>query len=74
MTVTALYTDIAGNTSTASMRIFAETTENPDKIEIAKDGNDATVEETRSATVYYIGIRREKQTGINSDVFGFMNR
>ena len=74
MTVTALYTDIAGNTSTASMRIFAETTENHDKIEIAKDGNDATVEETRSATVYYIGIRREKQTGINSDVFGFMNR
>ena len=75
MTLTAIYTDIAGNTSTASMRVFAkpDTDSDTETIEVSKDGNDATVEETRGAIVYYIGIRREKQTGINGSVFGFMN-
>lgn len=73
MVVTALYTDIAGNTSTASKRIFKDSDGSDTDFDILTDGNNTVVEESRPANVYYIGIRREKQNGINADIFGFMN-
>jgi hypothetical protein len=68
-TVTALYTDPAGNISTATLRIYAniETAKT-----IKKDGNTVTVEESRPATIYYIGTRRNKQSGIDSDALKFI--
>jgi hypothetical protein len=68
--ITALYTDCAGNVSTSSMRIF---TDNKDESRsIQTEGDTAAVEEGRSTTTYYIGIRRDKQIGIDSSHFNFM--
>lgn len=72
MTVTALYTDIAGNSSIATLRIFSESDDGIG-VDITSEGNNTTVEESRSANVYYIGTRREKQKGINAEIFNFMN-
>lgn len=73
-TVTAMYTDIAGNISTSSKRTFKESSpDSGNDIDAVKDGNNVTVEESRAANVYYVGIRREKQKGINSDIFKFIN-
>ena len=72
MTVTALYTDIAGNSSIATLRIFSESGDGIG-VDITGEGNNTTVEESRSANVYYIGTRREKQKGINAEIFNFMN-
>lgn len=71
--VTALYTDIAGNISTTTKRIYGtvDATEEDDR-NILEDGNTTVVEEARSANVYYIGIRREKTNGIDGDIFQFM--
>ena len=72
-TVTALYTDIAGNSSISSQRIFKEDGNSAGGIDkLTTTGNNTTVEEGRNANVYYIGIRREKQRGINSDIFEFI--
>ena len=72
--VTALYTDIAGNTSIATKRIFQDNgIGGSETDDILTDGNTTTVEESRAANTYYIGIRREKERGINTDVFDFMN-
>ena len=72
--VTALYTDIAGNTSVATMRIYKdESGGGSDDDDIITDGDTITVEESRTADVYYIGVRRNKNHGINNDVFDFLN-
>lgn len=72
--VTALYTDIAGNTSVATMRIYKdESGGGSDDDDIITDGDTITVEESRAADVYYIGVRRNKNHGINNDVFDFLN-
>lgn len=73
MTVTAIYTDIAGNTSTASKHIADGGTSSGAPIEIGTDGNAVTVEQSRAANVYYIGTRREKNSGINTNIFRFIN-
>lgn len=76
MTVTALYTDIAGNTSVATKKVFKNDGSGGgggDGSGITEDGNNTVVEESRSANVYYIGIRRDKQKGINADIFKFIN-
>ena len=39
---------------------------------ILTSGNTITVEESRAADVYYIGIRRDKKSGINNSVFDFL--
>jgi len=70
--VTALYTDIAGNVSVASKRIYKNAEESDDEEEIITSGNTITVEESRAADVYYIGIRRDKQSGINNYIFDFI--
>lgn len=70
MTVTAIYSDIAGNTSTASRHITGAGGSAP--IEIGTGGNLASVEESRAANVYYIGTRREKNCGVNTSIFGFI--
>lgn len=71
--VTALYTDIAGNTSVATKRIYGDSDANGREDEnIITGGNTITVEESRSADVYYIGIRRDKNNGINNNVFDFL--
>ena len=72
MVVTALYTDMAGNISTASQRIYKSGSGDGDG-SIATDGNTATIEESRPANTYYIGTRRDKQTGINSSMLNFLN-
>lgn len=72
MIVTAIYTDIAGNTSVATKRIFGTDSGGGPDIEATVEGNNASVEESRSGNVYYIGTRREKQKGINSDIFNFI--
>ena len=69
--VTALYTDIAGNTSVATKRIYKDSEGDEDE-EILTSGNTITVEESRVADVYYIGIRRDKKNGINNAVFDFL--
>lgn len=72
--VTALYTDIAGNISTAVKRVFKDSSAvGENDIDAVTDGDNAAVEESRAANVYYVGIRREKQKGINSDIFKFIN-
>ena len=72
-TVTALDTDIAGNTSVATKRIYGNDDLGDSSTEdILTEGNTTTVEESRAANVYYIGIRREKESGINTDVFDFI--
>lgn len=71
MTVTAVYTDIAGNASTAEKRIFGNDNGAADS-DITKEGNNVTVEESRIADTYFIGIRRKKQSGISADIFKFM--
>ena len=71
VTVTALYTDMAGNTSISSKRI-KKSAADKNTVDIAKTGNVAAVEESRQANVYYIGTRRDKKTGINADVFKFI--
>jgi len=71
--VTAVYTDAAGNVSTASRRIDVSDIVNPSDIKVKEDGNTVTIEESRPATVYYINIRRDKGSAINNDVFKFMN-
>ena len=72
--VTALYTDIAGNTSVASKRAYKpDGGESSDSTSIITEGNTITVEESRAADVYYIGTRRDKNNGINNSVFGFLN-
>ncbi len=76
MVVTALYTDIAGNTSTTTKRIFSDDGSgggDGDDMEVGTSGNTTRLEESRAGNVYYIGIRRETTNGINGDVFGFMN-
>lgn len=73
MVVTALYTDPAGNISTATKRIFSQTDSDGGAKRIVTDGNYVTVEESRPATTYYIGIRREKQSGIDKNIFNFMD-
>lgn len=71
--VTAVYTDIAGNTSIATKRIYTDDSEQEeDNEDVLTDGNTISVEESRAANVYYIGIRREKQSGINVDIFDFI--
>ena len=70
--VTALYTDIAGNTSVASKRIYKPESDTSGK-NIITEGNTVTVEESRAADVYYIGTRRDKNNGINNSIFGFLN-
>ena len=40
--------------------------------DILTDGNTITAEESRVADVYYIGIRRDKNNGINNAVFDFL--
>lgn len=72
-TVTATYTDIAGNTSVSSKRIFKDSTDGVGTVEFTHDGNNATVEESRSANVYYIGIRRKGEKGINSEIFDVLD-
>lgn len=73
MVVTALYTDIAGNTSTATKRIFdTGSTDGEGDTDIITPGNTTVVEESRSANVYYIGIRREKTSDLNGNIFDFM--
>ena len=71
--ITALYTDPAGNMSTASLRVFAEhadgTGGNPS---LRTEGNTVNVEESRPATVYYINTRRDKQAGVNGNALGFL--
>ena len=69
--VTALYTDIAGNTSVASKRIYKDSADDEED-GILTSGNTITVEESRTADVYYIGIRRDKESGINNSVFDFL--
>ena len=71
MTVTAIYTDIAGNISVAEKRIYGDDEESGG-IDITTSGNTVTVEESRVADTYFIGIRREKQSGILADIFEFM--
>lgn len=71
MTVTAVYTDIAGNISVAEKRIYGDDDESGG-IDITTEGNNVTVEESRIADTYFIGIRREKQSGILADIFEFM--
>lgn len=70
--VTALYTDIAGNTSVATKRIYADSEDGDGTDGILTGGNTITVEESRAADVYYIGIRRDKKSGINNSVFDFL--
>lgn len=70
--VTALYTDIAGNTSVATKRIYKDAESGGGSGEILTSGNTITVEESRAADVYYIGIRRDKKSGINNAVFDFL--
>ena len=70
--VTALYTDIAGNTSVATKRIYKDSESGGGSGEILTSGNTITVEESRAADVYYIGIRRDKKSGINNAVFDFL--
>jgi hypothetical protein len=72
MVVTALYTDMAGNISTASKRVYKSNSDGEGG-SIATDGNTATIEESRPANTYYIGTRRDKQTGINSSMLNFLN-
>ena len=71
MTVTALYTDPAGNIATASKRIFKDEDDSA-VTDILKDGNTVNVDESRPANVYYIGTRREKQKGIDQSIFNFL--
>lgn len=71
--VTALYTDIAGNSSVATKRIYKNSEDGDESEEILVGGNTITVEESRSADVYYIGIRRDKESGINNSVFDFID-
>lgn len=72
-TVTALYTDIAGNTSVATLRIHGNSNSGSDTLDdFVTDGNTVTVEESRAADVYYIGVRRNKSNGINNNVFDFL--
>lgn len=71
MVVTALYTDMAGNISTASKRIYKEDTDETSSI--ITEGNTVTVEESRPANTYYIGTRREKQAGIDGKMLTFLN-
>ena len=75
ITVTALYTDIAGNTSVTSKRIFksGDGEDGNSGIDATVDGNNTSVEESRPANVYFIGTRREKQKGINSNIFDFLD-
>ena len=71
--VTALYTDIAGNTSVATLRIHGNGEDGSGTDDnIVTDGHTVTVEESRAADVYYIGIRRDKNNGINNNVFDFL--
>ena len=70
--VTALYTDIAGNTSVATKRINKGSDEDDGYGDILTGGNTITVEESRAADVYYIGIRRDRKNGINNAVFDFL--
>ena len=71
--VTALYTDIAGNTSVATKRITKDSAGGDgESDDILISGNTITVEESRAADVYYIGIRRDKRSGINNAVFDFL--
>ena len=44
-----------------------------DDDDIITDSDTITVEESRAADVYYIGVRRNKNHGINNDVFDFLN-
>ena len=71
--ITALYTDAAGNISTAVKRIYADGSEDTSDNSILKDGNTVTVEEGRQANTYYIGTRRDKQKGIDKSAFDFLN-
>jgi len=71
MTVTAIYTDIAGNISVAEKRIYGDD-DASGGVDITTEGNNVTVEESRVADTYFIGIRREKQSGILADIFEFM--
>ena len=71
MTVTAIYTDIAGNISVAEKRIYGDD-DASGGVDITTEGNTVTVEESRVADTYFIGIRREKQSGILADIFEFM--
>lgn len=71
MVATALYTDMAGNISTASKRIYKESAD--DANSIVTEGNTVTIEEGRPANTYYIGTRRDKQAGINNSILNFLN-
>lgn len=71
--VTAIYTDPAGNVATATKRIDVSDIPDSSSITVKQDGNTVTIEEGRPATIYYINTRRDKESGINIDVFDFMN-
>jgi len=71
-TVTALYTDPAGNISTATMRIYGTEDTGGGAGSIITSGNTVTIEETRPANIYYIGTRRDKQGSIDGNVFKFL--
>ena len=70
--ITAVYTDPAGNISTATKRIDVSDIPDTSSITVKQDGNTVTVEESRPATVYYVNTRRDKQSGINIGVFHFL--
>lgn len=70
--VTAIYTDPAGNVSTATKRIDVSDIPDSSSITVKQDGNTVTIEEGRPATIYYINTRRDKESGINIDVLNFL--
>jgi len=69
--ITTLYTDPAGNISTSTMRVYGAN-DNNGTGSIITAGNTVTVEETRPATICYIGTRRDKQGGVDGRVFEFL--
>lgn len=72
--VTAIYTDCAGNISTAVKRIdIGGVITKPTSVPIASTGDTALWEENRVANVYYIGIRRPKDSDLKNDIFGFLH-
>ena len=58
--------------SVATKRLYKDSESGGGSGEILTSGNTITVEESRAADVYYIGIRRDKKSGINNAVFDFL--
>lgn len=71
--LTALYTDCAGNISVSSKVIdTGGKLTKPTHPPISSDGDTALEEENRVANVFYIGIRRQKNSDINGSIFEFI--